>query len=318
MKWSLSLERRANFRCQMAAGVFGETFADGWSHVDETFRPLCASNHHAMVKRASFDTQIITMVSDGRITPSVWTELLRGMKSKFQYCVSFTTFIELLTALAGCDEAHFEANRKRLLVLTDVPGCEFLPMPGEFLRDRLLGLPHIRPEFSPSALQNEWMPIIKTATSKYELSQTGVLMDGVYRGIDLALVKNQSKDGKDVWVRELELAKNGGKRMPPRDTYAEFILHFDLKADTTAENIQKVSAGLDAGYCHLAQVHHASTKSNYRFDNHPQDWIDNQQLMYLAEPDYTLVTLDQPLIAKLAKSTQRLRVREFNEFATNL
>jgi|SRR5271167_162340 len=107
-------------------------------------------------------------------------------------------------------------------------------------------------------------------------------MDGFYRGIDLALVKNQAKDGKAVWVRELELAKNGGKRMPPRNIYAEFVLHFSLKGDTTAENIRKVSEGLDAGYCHLAQVHHESTKNNYRFDNHP------------------------------------IRVREFNEFAATL
>jgi hypothetical protein len=271
-----------------------------------------------MAKKASFDTQIIMMVNEGRIAPSVWTELLRGMQSKFQYCVSFTTFIELLTALAGCDEAHFEENRNRLLVLTDVPGCEFLPMPGEFVRDRLLGLPHIRPEFSPSALQNEWMPIIRTAKSKRELSETGVPMDGIDRGIDLALVKDQAKDGKDVWVRELELAKNARKEMPPRDIYAEFVLHFDLKGDTTAENIRKVSAGLDAGYCHLEQVHREGTKSNYRFDNHPQDWIDNQHLMYLADPEYTFVTLDQPLMARLAKSTQRARVRNFYEFAANL
>ena len=271
-----------------------------------------------MTKKASFDTQIITMVGDGRIVPSLWTELLRAMKSKFQYCVSFTTFIELLTALAGCDDAYFEDNRNRLLVLTDVPGCEFLPMPSEFVRDRLLGLPPIRTEFSPSALRNGWMPIIKAATSKYELSQKGVLIDGCYWDIDLLLVKSEARDGKDVWVRQLELARNGGKPMPPRDIYAEFILHFDLKGDTTAENIRKVSAGLDAGYCHLAEVHHEGTKSTYRFDNHPQDWIDNQQLMYLADPEYTFVTLDQPLIAKVAKSTQRVRVRDFNEFAANL
>jgi hypothetical protein len=270
-----------------------------------------------MPQKAFFDTQIITMVSDGRIKLSVWTELLRGMKSEFQYCVSFTTLIELLTALAGCDEPHFEANRKRLLVLTDVPSCEFLPMPGEFVRDRLLGLPQIRSEFSPSVLQNEWMPIIKAATNKYELTQTGVLMDGCCRGIDLTLVKNQSEEGKAVWVRELELAKNGGKRMPPRNTYAEFILHFDLKADATTENIRKVSEGLDAGYCHLSHVHHESTKGNYRFDKHPQDWIDNEQLMYLADPDFTFVTLDRRLIAKLAKSSQKARVREFNDFVVN-
>jgi hypothetical protein len=105
--------------------------------------------------------------------------------------------------------------------------------------------------------------------------------------------------------------------MPPRERYAEFILHFDLRGEPTSENIRRVTAALDAAYRHLAHVHHEGTKSNYRFDNHPQDWIDNQQLMYLADPDYTFVTLDGRLVAKLEKSTQRARVQGFNEFAAN-
>jgi hypothetical protein len=239
------------------------------------------SNRADMPKKAFFDTQIITMVSDGRIASPVWERILSGIESKFEYRVSFTTFIELLTALAGGDEVNFEANRKRLLALTDVPGCEFLPMPGDFLRTCLLGLPPLRTEFAPSVLQCEWMPIIKAATNKDELSQDGVLMGGRYRGIDLALIRNQSKHGKDLWVQELELARSGRKGMPTRDLYAEFVLNFDLRAGTRSENIQRISAALDAAYCHLAQIHHEGTKSNYRFDNHPQDWIDNQQLMYL-------------------------------------
>jgi len=271
-----------------------------------------------MPLKAFFDTQIITMVSDGRIAPSDWERVLRGMESKFEYSLSFTTLIELLDAIAGGDEANFVANRKRILVLTDVPDCEFLSMPADFLRERLFRLPPIRTEFVPSVLQNQWMPIIKAAKSKDELAQTGVPMGSSYGGIDLALVRNQSKQGKDLWVQELELAKSGKKGMPTRDLYAEFILNFNLRATTTSENIRRVAAGLDAAYCHLEQVHHEGTKSTYRFDNHPQDWIDNQQLMYLADPKYTFVTLDGRLISKLRKSTQNVRVQNFNDFAASL
>lgn len=271
-----------------------------------------------MPQKAFFDTQIITMVSDGRIEPSVWERVLSGMKSKFGYSLSFTTFIELLAALAGGDEANFVANRKRLLVLTGVPDCEFLPMPADFLRERLFRLPPLRTEFVPSALQNEWMPIIKAAKSKHELSQAGVPVGSVYGGINLALVRMQAKNGEELWVKELGLAKHGTKGMPSLNLYAEFILNFNLRAETTSENIRSVAAALDAAYCYLAQVHHESTKSTYRFDNHPQDWMDNQQLMYLADLDYTFVTLDGPLISKLRKSTQRRQVQEFNKFAANL
>lgn len=271
-----------------------------------------------MAKKVFFDTQVVTMVSDARIATSVWEKVLRGIEATFDYAVSFTTFIELLTALAGGDEANFLANRKRLFVLTDVPRCELLPMPADFLRERLFELPPIRTEFAPSELQKGWMPIIKAATSKKELSETGVPTGGLYRGIDLGLVKRQSKEGKDLWVQELALAKSNAKKMPSRDLYAEFILNFNLRAPTNSESIGKLAAALDAAYCHLAQVHHESTKSNYRFDNHPQDWIDNQQLMYLGDPNYTFVTLDSRLISKIAKSSQKTRVQEFNNFAANL
>jgi hypothetical protein len=154
------------------------------------------SNLPYMPKKIFFDTQIITMVSDGRIAHSVWERVLRGMESKFEYRVSFTTFIELLTALAGGDEPNFVANRRRLLVLTDVPGYEFLPMPGDFLRDRLLGLPPIRTEFAPSVFQNEWMPTITIAASKYELSQIGVEKGTLHRGIDFGARKRPSEAWK--------------------------------------------------------------------------------------------------------------------------
>ena len=62
------------------------------------------------------------------------------------------------------------------------------------------------------------------------------------------------------------------------------------------------------------QTHHQSTKGAYKFENKPQDWIDNQQLMYLADPDLTFVTADRGLIAKLSKSLDRHRVLKFTEF----
>jgi len=94
----------------------------------------------------------------------------------------------------------------------------------------------------------------QAAKSKHELSQTGVPMGSGYSGIDLALVRKQAKHGKELWVKELELAKGGTKGMPSRDLYAEFISNFNLRAETTSENIRRIAAALDAAYCHLAQT----------------------------------------------------------------
>jgi len=106
--------------------------------------------------------------------------------------------------------------------------------------------------------------------------------------------------------------------MPPAELHAEFILQFDVHASGTRENVQRVSRALDAAYCHLAQIDHQSTKGAYKFDSNLQDWIDNQQLMYLADPDFTFVTADRRLIAKLDKSLDRQRVWEFTEIAKTI
>jgi hypothetical protein len=68
----------------------------------------------------------------------------------------------------------------------------------------------------------------------------------------------------------------------------------------------------------LAHIHLESTKGAYKFEGKLQDWIDNQQLMYLADPALTFVTADRKLIAKLGKSLDRDRVREFEEFVKAL
>jgi len=113
-------------------------------------------------------------------------------------------------------------------------------------------------------------------------------------------------------------AKNDRKEMPSVERYAAFVLRLDAHAPQTQENIQRVATALDAAYCHLAQIHYQSTKGAYRFENKLQDWIDNQQLMYLADPDLTFVTADRHLIAKLRKSRDRHRVLEFTEFEKTL
>jgi hypothetical protein len=277
-----------------------------------------------MTQSVFFDSQIPISVSDGVIPAADWKRVLERLAGQYLYRVSFTTFMEIVNALAGGDENHFDQNRRRLLLLTDVAGCEFLPMPGQFIRTAVLGLPLERPEFSPERLKSVWMPVIRRAQGKHDLSSGNVVMRSypggvdLTVGLDLAMLRRQMQDGKELWGEELKLAKNGHKEMPPAELHAEFILQFDIHAPQTQENVQGVTRALDAAYCHLAHIHHESTKGTYKFDNNLQDWIDNQQLMYLADPDTTFVTADRRLIAKLKKSVDRQRVRVFTEFAATI
>jgi len=165
------------------------------------------------------------------------------------------------------------------------------------------------------------MPALKQARDGKGLSLGNVVLrsfSGVPEltvRIDLPSLRKEMEDGKKLWAEQLKLARNDGKGMPSVEGYAGYILGFQLHAPRTQHNVQQISKALDAAYSHLAHIYHQSTKGAYNFDRNRQDWIDNQQLMYLADPDLTFVTADRRLIAKLAKSSDRHRVREFREFA---
>ncbi|HWH59163.1 MAG TPA: hypothetical protein VN682_16160 [Terriglobales bacterium] len=274
-----------------------------------------------MAKSVFFDTQIITGVSDGTLPATVWATIIGKLSGTYEYCASFTTFVELINALAEGDEARFDQNRKRLMLLTSPSGCRLLPMPGQFIRNKVFGLPTCRPEYSPERLQQSWIPIIKAARTKADLSSGDVVMASLPRGIDLTfgidlpVLRRYMNDGKALWCEELRLAKEGEKAMPPADLHAKFILRYDVFASETEQNIKLCERALDAAYCHLARIHLDCTRGEYRFERNDQDWIDNQQLMYLADPELTFVTSDKRLIAKLGKSVDRNRVLEFTEFA---
>jgi hypothetical protein len=86
---------------------------------------------HKVTQSVYFDTHIIS-VSDGFTPLDTWKGVLEKLAGRYNYRVSFTTFMETVNALAGGDEGHFEQNRNRLIVLTDVADSEFRPIPAQF------------------------------------------------------------------------------------------------------------------------------------------------------------------------------------------
>jgi hypothetical protein len=78
-----------------------------------------------MAQSVFFDSQIVTRVSDGIVPESFWKEVIERLAGKYEYCISFTTLMELVNALAGGDENHFQQNRNRLLIMTSPANAGF-------------------------------------------------------------------------------------------------------------------------------------------------------------------------------------------------
>ena len=135
-----------------------------------------------MAQSVFFDSQIVTRVSDGIVPESLWKEVIERLAGKYEYCVSFTTLMELVNALAGGDGNHFQQNRNRLLVMTSPAKCRFLPMPGQFIRNTIFGLPLDRPEYSPETitarLDADYQTSTKQAGFVVRRSRDGVIGQG--------------------------------------------------------------------------------------------------------------------------------------------
>jgi hypothetical protein len=73
---------------------------------------------------------------------------------------------------------------------------------------------------------------------------------------------------------------------------------------------------LDAAYHYDQFLWELAEKHKYDFASHDSDWIDEQQLFYLADPAILFITSDTKIRLRTSKSKQADRVLSFEELKT--
>jgi len=264
-----------------------------------------------------YDTQIVSNAAAGRVPKGDWETVSKFISAKCRYCVSLNTLYELLAGLAGGDDAHFEENRYRLRLLCPPFRKVFLPLVGDFVRQCVFKKPLRRDDFSPQKIQG-WMDIILSAKNKNELTAGLVEVNRPSRnaktwGIDLDLILRQLKSGKEQHAQVLESLRRGVVRRSTPETWAGGVLR-TAGISITPENAKKVLTVLDAVYRYDTFLWDLAEKQKYDFSQHDSDWLDSQQLYYLADPNVILVTSDRNLKHRTNASTQQNRIVTFDEF----
>ena len=264
------------------------------------------------------DTQIVSDVCAGAICAADWNAVLRYISAKCRYAISANTLYELLAAIANGDAAHFHTNQHRIRVLYQPAGREFLPTVGDFVRSKVFGLPARRPDFRPHKLQR-WAEILLAATSKSSL-QSGVVLHkaGHSRktyGFDLQLLIKQIEDGKKNHAERLEKLRRGNLSPSTSDTWSSAVLGL-IGVPVTDANARKLLTALDAAHRYDISLYEMAKNHNYDFSRHDSDWIDSQQLYYLADYSARIVTCDSNIGFRTMSSTQRARIMSFDELKT--
>jgi hypothetical protein len=262
-----------------------------------------------------YDTQIVSNAAAGIIPAQEWTRVSHYISSKCRYCISLNTLYELLAGLASGDDSHFEENQNRLRFLCPPYRKEFLPLVGDFLRTRVFGKPLRRRDFHPSRL-GLWPKIILRAKYRAQL-EGGVTLDspthkGRRYGFSLAALLRQIQEGKTNHSRVLGELRSGTLRRSSPQIWATAVLHrIELSADSS--NIQKLLTALDAAYHYDQSLWELAENQTYDLTRHDSDWIDEQQLFYLADPTVLFVTSDTRIKRRTSKSRQADRILSFEE-----
>jgi len=261
------------------------------------------------------DTQILSYVYQGTICPADWNAVLRYISKKCRYAISANTLYELLAGLAKGDANHFGENQSRIRLLYQPAGREFLPTVGDFVRAKVFGLSARKPDFQPRKLCL-WADVALAAPSKSSL-QNGVVLHKTGRSkrtyrFDLELLLKQIEEGKLSHSQRLEGLRQGKLRASTPASWSRSVLKF-IGLPVTDAHAEKIDIALNAAYRYDVSLYEMAKNHAYDFSRHDADWIDSQQLYYLADSSVRIVTCDVNIGVRTKNSAQRNRILSFDE-----
>jgi hypothetical protein len=260
-----------------------------------------------------FDTQVLSLVARRKILKEDWQRVVEYVNHHAHHCVSLTTMYELLNGAAYGDESLFPEYRNAFAALRINEYQTYLPLVGDFIRERLFGIPITREGFAPSEL-SRWAEIVIRSTSRAKLLNGLVEIntsDPQSYGFKLRMVQCHILKGKAQYIRRLKVLK--AKASETIGDWASRMV-YDLRLRLTIENKRVIERALDAVYQHDRSVRTKSVAhEKFNFKKHATSWLDSQQLFYLADPNFIFVTGDAKLIREVSASSQAKRTIHFQD-----
>lgn len=257
------------------------------------------------------DACILAAKLDESSTRRFWRHLF----STYRYAISPMTMVELLIKQHRGSDAYFQRNRHVLNVLHGTRSkVRMLPLPGAFLFQRVLGIETGKPEFSPRQLYR-WLVAAIRARTRSDLHSV-VLPGGsglILHALDISTIESDMQDGREDNAKKLETARTEKRACPEPLPWAAGLLGL-RGLDPTIERCQLIAASTKAAYQHDRFLWTMARNDTYDFRKHQSDWIDRQQLLYLADPQNHFLTNDRKLVRKIADSGQESQVLELRDF----
>lgn len=263
------------------------------------------------------DTNVATKLSSTASGFDV-DRLNAKIRSSYRVVVSPETLLELIGGVIGAkDNEHLKKDQRRFRVMCGrATTTDFMRFPVDFSLRTVLDMKSSRQPMDPALLQFS-TKVILSAKSLDELVSGGVKVRN--RGskrfvLDPTLIKAHQSGGRTEYRRWLEIAKTGDKPFPSRQDWACDIA-LDNGVPLTAEQSNSLGQRLSAAYEYQKTIFSkARINLSYNADKHYGDWIDNQQLFYLCDPNLFLLTDDAQIKKQCFNCDQCERVLLLSEF----
>jgi hypothetical protein len=262
-------------------------------------------------KRIFFDTQVYAYVFRGAISKGDWDVISQYVRQQFNLRISPLTLYELLNGFASAEETRFRELQGPVKILLASAKRKFLRLPGQFLLvDILLRKPR-RPDFEPAGIERI-AEAVRWAQSKADLEQGLVAIPGRSSlgksfGVKLAEIEEGILTGKKAHVETLEKLRRGGLHRSTPDTFAAGVLA-RLGETPTPGDCSRLSRAVEAAYKFSESLWGFAEGQKYNLANHDSDWIDFQQLYYLAHDQTYFVTNDSRFRLRTQGTEQRNRI----------
>lgn len=230
----------------------------------------------------------------------------------YRVVVSPQTLIELLSCFSGGKtDDHFKADQSRIrTILGGNQKPKVLRFPIDFSLRHVLKIESPVPKFD-SANFGRWLKAALAATSLYELFNSHVRIPnrgGRTFGSDPSVIAGQQNEGKTNHRDWLRQAMSGTASFPSREEWAK-IIGTSLEVDLTMEQSKLLGESWSAAYEYQSNTFAtAMDNPNYNPTKHDGDWIDNQHLYYLCDPNISILTDEESLRSKCPHSDQRKRI----------
>ena len=129
---------------------------------------------------------------------------------------------------------------------------------------------------------------------------------------------SQMDAGKSEHAKLLVSVRDGTQNLPTPEQWASSILAMNGYSALSVE-ANRVASALESAYLFDLSLWDLAKNNTYDFLKHASDWIDSQQLYYLADPSIHFLTTDESTIRKrVAASSQAARILTLRDEAKKL